>query len=34
MLIQPVETARLVEVDELEENTERGQGGLGHTGLK
>ena len=34
MLIQPVETAKLVEVEELDENTERGPGGLGHTGLK
>jgi dUTP pyrophosphatase len=34
MLIQPVETARLVEVEELEDSTERGQGGLGHTGLR
>jgi dUTP pyrophosphatase len=33
MLIQPVDAATLTEVDELEE-TDRGAGGLGHTGLK
>jgi dUTP pyrophosphatase len=33
MLIQPVATAKLSEVEELDE-TERGAGGFGHTGLK
>ncbi|MBU2561501.1 MAG: dUTP diphosphatase [Nanoarchaeota archaeon] len=33
MLIQPVESASLVEVEELED-TDRSVGGLGHTGLR
>lgn len=33
MLIQPVETARILEVDELEE-TDRNAGGFGSTGLR
>jgi dUTP pyrophosphatase len=34
MLIQPVMSARLVEVEELDENTDRGAGGFGSTGTK
>jgi dUTP pyrophosphatase len=33
MLIQPVDAATLTEVEDLDD-TERGAGGLGHTGLK
>ena len=33
MLIQPVESARIMEVEELDD-TDRGEGGFGHTGVK
>ncbi|MDP3989708.1 MAG: dUTP diphosphatase [archaeon] len=33
MLIQPVEQKEVIEVTELDDNTERGEGGFGSTGL-
>ena len=34
MLIQPVEQKEIIEVPELDMNTQRGQGGFGSTGLR
>jgi len=34
LLVQPVVTPHIEEVDELEENTDRGSGGFGSTGLQ
>ena len=34
MLIQPVEQREIIEVSELDMNTQRGQGGFGSTGLR
>jgi len=34
MLIQPVEQREIIEVDDLDTNTERGEGGFGSSGMK